>query len=279
MLAASITRAIGDRPTAAGLEFRFQQHGVDCTRSRGKIRHASWRRAFITHPDCLKHDMGAHHPERPRAAHRDRGPADRLRARAAPGALRSAARDRRAARARASARVRARDPRRRARSGHRAPRSRHGDEPVHACDAALRAAGAAVLATDLVMRGKADSAFCARAPAGPPRLPRAADGLLHLQQRRRRRAPCASRRTASSAWRSSISTCTTATAPRTSSRATRSVLMASTFQHPFYPYSGTEDPAPNMVNVPLAAGSGSRQFREAVARGLDAGAGRLPARS
>ena len=29
------------------------------------------------------------------------------------------------------------------------------------------------------------------------------------------------------------------------------VLMASTFQHPFYPYSGTEDPAPNMVNVPL----------------------------
>jgi acetoin utilization deacetylase AcuC-like enzyme len=43
------------------------------------------------------------------------------------------------------------------------------------------------------------------------------------------------------------------------------VLMASTFQHPFYPYSGTEDPAPNMVNVPLAAGAGSRQFRDAVA--------------
>jgi len=21
--------------------------------------------AFVTHPDCLKHDMGAHHPERP----------------------------------------------------------------------------------------------------------------------------------------------------------------------------------------------------------------------
>jgi len=42
------------------------------------------------------------------------------------------------------------------------------------------------------------------------------------------------------------------------------VLMASTFQHPFYPYSGTEDPAPNMVNVPLAAGAGSREFREAV---------------
>ena len=42
------------------------------------------------------------------------------------------------------------------------------------------------------------------------------------------------------------------------------VMMASTFQHPFYPYSGTERPASNMVNVPLAAGAGSREFREAV---------------
>jgi acetoin utilization deacetylase AcuC-like enzyme len=42
------------------------------------------------------------------------------------------------------------------------------------------------------------------------------------------------------------------------------VLMASTFQHPFYPYSGTEDPAQNMVNVPLPAGAGSKQFRAAV---------------
>jgi acetoin utilization deacetylase AcuC-like enzyme len=42
--------------------------------------------------------------------------------------------------------------------------------------------------------------------------------------------------------------------------------MASTFQHPFYPYSGTEDPARNMVNVPLAAGTGSSGLREAVTR-------------
>jgi len=40
--------------------------------------------------------------------------------------------------------------------------------------------------------------------------------------------------------------------------------MASTFQHPFYPYSGTDRPASNMVNIPLAAGAGSREFREAV---------------
>jgi acetoin utilization deacetylase AcuC-like enzyme len=42
------------------------------------------------------------------------------------------------------------------------------------------------------------------------------------------------------------------------------VLMVSTFQHPFYPYSGTESPASNMVNVPLSAGAGSREFRRAV---------------
>ncbi len=42
------------------------------------------------------------------------------------------------------------------------------------------------------------------------------------------------------------------------------VLMASIFQHPFYPYSGADDPARNMVNVPLPAGAGSREFREAV---------------
>jgi len=42
------------------------------------------------------------------------------------------------------------------------------------------------------------------------------------------------------------------------------VLMVSTFQHPFYPYSGTEHPAPNMVNVPMRAGSGGQQFREVV---------------
>jgi acetoin utilization deacetylase AcuC-like enzyme len=42
------------------------------------------------------------------------------------------------------------------------------------------------------------------------------------------------------------------------------VLMVSTFQHPLYPYSGVNDPAPNMVNVPLAAGSGGEEFRAAV---------------
>jgi acetoin utilization deacetylase AcuC-like enzyme len=42
------------------------------------------------------------------------------------------------------------------------------------------------------------------------------------------------------------------------------VLMVSTFQYPLYPYSGVDNPAPNMVNIPLSAGSGGAAFRDAV---------------
>jgi len=42
------------------------------------------------------------------------------------------------------------------------------------------------------------------------------------------------------------------------------VLMVSIFQHPFYPGSGVEGRSDRMVNVPLAAGAGSREFRAAV---------------
>jgi acetoin utilization deacetylase AcuC-like enzyme len=40
------------------------------------------------------------------------------------------------------------------------------------------------------------------------------------------------------------------------------LLMVSFFQHPFYPGSGTRNPAPNMVNVPLEAGSTGAQVRK-----------------
>lgn len=42
------------------------------------------------------------------------------------------------------------------------------------------------------------------------------------------------------------------------------VLMVSIFQHPFYPYRGDQPMGPNMHNVPLKAGSGGREFREVV---------------
>jgi len=42
------------------------------------------------------------------------------------------------------------------------------------------------------------------------------------------------------------------------------VLMVSMFQHPFYPYSGTDNPAPNMLNVPLPGGTDGDEFRTMV---------------
>jgi acetoin utilization deacetylase AcuC-like enzyme len=40
--------------------------------------------------------------------------------------------------------------------------------------------------------------------------------------------------------------------------------MVGSFQHPFYPYCGTENPAANMCNVPLKAGTRGDAFREMV---------------
>ena len=42
------------------------------------------------------------------------------------------------------------------------------------------------------------------------------------------------------------------------------VLMCSFFQHPFYPYTGAENAAPNMVNVPIAARTKGMEVREAI---------------
>jgi acetoin utilization deacetylase AcuC-like enzyme len=47
-------------------------------------------------------------------------------------------------------------------------------------------------------------------------------------------------------------------------RRDRRVLFCSTFQHPFYPFSGTDTVAGHIVNLPLSAGSGGEQFRAAV---------------
>jgi len=41
-------------------------------------------------------------------------------------------------------------------------------------------------------------------------------------------------------------------------------LMVGIFQHPFYPFSGDHNPAPNMVNVPVAAYTRGMDIREIV---------------
>jgi acetoin utilization deacetylase AcuC-like enzyme len=129
--------------------------------------------------------------------------------------------------------------------------------------AALRSAGAGVLATDLVMRGEVENAFCSVRPPG------------HHAERAKSMGFCFFNNIAVAAAHAleahglervavvdfdvhhgNGTEDIFANDPR--------VLMVSTFQHPFYPYSGTDDPAPNMINVPVPAGTRGEGFRQVV---------------
>jgi acetoin utilization deacetylase AcuC-like enzyme len=218
--------------------------------------------AFITHADCLKHDMGAHHPERPArlTAIEDQliasGVGQYLTRYEAPLAT-----DEQLARVHPADYVRAiRDAAPHAGTVHLDPDTAMNPWTLQA---ALRAAGAAVLAVDLVLEKKVTSAFCAVRPPG------------HHACRARPMGFCIFNNVAVAARhavhqhgleRVAIIDFDVHHGNGTEDifEGDDNVLMASTFQHPFYPYSGTDDPARNMVNVPLAAGSGSREFREAV---------------
>jgi acetoin utilization deacetylase AcuC-like enzyme len=218
--------------------------------------------AFITHADCLKHDMGAHHPERPArlTAIEDQliasGVGQYLTRYEAPLAT-----DEQLARVHPPDYVRAiRDAAPHAGTVHLDPDTAMNPWTLQA---ALRAAGAAVLAVDLVLEKKVTSAFCAVRPPG------------HHACRARPMGFCIFNNVAVAARhalhqhgleRVAIIDFDVHHGNGTEDifEGDDNVLMASTFQHPFYPYSGTDDPARNMVNVPLAAGAGSREFREAV---------------
>jgi len=133
----------------------------------------------------------------------------------------------------------------------------------HSLDAALRAAGAAVLATDLVMQKKANSAFCAVRPPGHHACRARAMGFCIFNN-----VAVAARHAVEAHGLDRVAIIDFdvhhGNGTEDIFENDEHVLMASIFQHPFYPYSGTDNPAPNMHNVPLAAGSGSRELRRAV---------------
>jgi acetoin utilization deacetylase AcuC-like enzyme len=218
--------------------------------------------AFISHPDCLKHDMGRGHPECPErlSAIEDRliasGIASYLARYEAPLAT-----DEQLARVHPAAYLRAiRDASPPSGTVHLDPDTAMNPFSL---DAALRAAGAGVLAVDLVMRGEVNSAFCAVRPPGHHACRSRAMGFCFFNN-----IAVAARHAifAHGAKRVAIVDFDVHHGNGTEDifAGDRHVLMVSTFQHPFYPYSGTENPAENMVNVPLAAGSGSRELRAAV---------------
>ncbi len=129
--------------------------------------------------------------------------------------------------------------------------------------AALRAAGAGVLATDLVLKGEAKAAFCPVRPPGHHACIARAMGFCIFNN-----VAVAARHAVKAHGLQRVAIIDFDVHHGNGTEDIFSddehVLMASIFQHPFYPYSGTEDPAPNMRNVPLAAGSGGKELRRAV---------------
>jgi acetoin utilization deacetylase AcuC-like enzyme len=218
--------------------------------------------AFVTHPACLQHEMGPHHPECPErlTAISDQFIASGLDAHVERHEASRATREQ-LARVHLPAYVEAIE-RASPASGLRQLDPDTALNP-HSVEAALRAAGAVVDAVDFVCSGRYQTAFCAVRPPG------------HHAESRRAMGFCIFNSVAVGAAHALAAHGLSRVAivdfdvhhgngteemfsddPR--------VLMVSTFQYPLYPYSGVDNPAPNMVNVPLSAGSGSRQFREAV---------------
>jgi acetoin utilization deacetylase AcuC-like enzyme len=131
-------------------------------------------------------------------------------------------------------------------------------------NAALRASGAGILGVDLVMSREASAVFC---PVRPPG---------HHAERARAMGFCIFNNIAVAAAHAmaehGIERVAIADFDVHHGNGTESifknddrVLFCSSFQHPFYPYTGHESDARNLVDVPLAAGTDGKAFRKAVA--------------
>jgi len=132
----------------------------------------------------------------------------------------------------------------------------------HSLTAARHAAGAVVLATDLVAKGECRAAFCAVRPPG------------HHAMRDRAMGFCLFNNIAVGVAHAlaehGIERAAVVDFDVHHGNGTEDifandarVVMTGTFQYPLYPYSGVNPLGPNMHNVPLSPGSGSEEFREA----------------
>jgi len=133
----------------------------------------------------------------------------------------------------------------------------------HTWNAVLRAAGAAIAATDAVIAGELENAFCAVRPPG------------HHATRGRAMGFCIINNVAVAARyaldRHGLQRVAVVDFDVHHGNGTEDilsgderVLMVGIFQHPFYPYSGADSHADNMVNVPVPAYTRGPAIRELI---------------
>ncbi len=134
---------------------------------------------------------------------------------------------------------------------------------VHTLEAAWNAAGAAVHATELVLSGGVENAFCALRPPG------------HHAERDRAMGFCFFNNVAVAAAHAlddcGLDRVAVLDFDVHHGNGTEDifaeddrVLFCSTFQDPLFPFTGTGTSSEHVVNVAMPAGTGSRQFRAAV---------------
>jgi len=215
---------------------------------------------LFTHPDCLEHDPGRHHPEGPARLH---AVFDAL---ADPEFARLERREAPEAALEDLLRVHPRPHVERLlravpKSGHVGIDADTILSPASGA-AALRAAGAVVAAVDAVIAREADNAFCAVRPPGHHAEPERAMGF------------CLFNNIAVGALRARVAHQLQRIAvidfdvhhgngTQAAFEADDGLLYASTHQSPLYPGTGSasETGVGNIVNVPLRPMAGSSQFR------------------
>lgn len=218
--------------------------------------------AYITHPDCARHEMGPDHPECPErlAAINDmlltKGLLDYM----APYDAKLATVEQ-IERAHASLYVKE--------LFAASPTEGYFQVDPDTClnpftvQAALRAAGALVLATDLVLGGKAPSAFCNVRPPGHHAERDSAQGFCFFNN-----VIVGIRHALDAHGLERVALIDFdvhhANGSEDILRGDERVLMCSIYEKGLFPDSGEAHDGPNMVNVGLPSRVGSDAFREAV---------------
>jgi acetoin utilization deacetylase AcuC-like enzyme len=220
--------------------------------------------ALVTHPDCLLHEMGAHHPESPERLKAILDALDRsgfgseLAEYEAPEATAQEL-------ARVHRQAHVDDVRDSSPQDDYAYLDPDTSMNPMTLPASLRAAGAVVRAVDLVCGGGPPRAFCAVRPPGHHATPDRAMGFCIFNNVAVGAAHALERH---GIGRVAILDFDVHHGNGTEDmfRDDPRVLFCSTFQHPYYPFCGADARATNLVNVPLAAMTGSAGFRAAVER-------------